>query len=113
MIRSSLVKGACVAIALLGLSAPQAGAIELQGSNPSTQLSEGMISKAYIAHRGVTRVGPRGGVYHRGGTVGGYRGRGGVYRGAGVYRGGWARPNWYHWGAGGPIARGTPLAGWV
>ena len=96
MIRSSLVKSACVAIALLGFSAPPAGAIELQGSNPSAQLSEGMISKAYIAHRGVTRVGPRGGVYHRGGTaVGGYRGgayrggvyRGGVYRGAGVYRG--------------------------
>ena len=42
MIRSSLVKSACVAIALLGLSAPQAGAIELQGSNPSAQLSEGI-----------------------------------------------------------------------
>ena len=76
MIRSSLVKSACVAIALLGFSAPQAGAIELQGSNPSAQLNEGMISKAYIAHRGVTAVGPRGGVYHRGGTaVGGYRRR--------------------------------------
>ena len=113
MIWSSLVKSACVAIALLGLSAPQAGAIELQGSNPSAQLSEGMISKAFIAHRGATAVGPRGGVYHRGGTaVGGYRGGayrggvyhgGGVYRGAGVYRGGyggWARPGWYRWGAG-------------
>ena len=116
MIRSSLVKSACVAIALLGFSAPQAGAIELQGSNPSAQLSEGMISKAYIAHRGVTRVGPRGGVYHRGGTVGGYRGGayrgGGVYRGAGVHRGGyggWARPGWYHWGAGGAIAAGAAI----
>ena len=38
-----------------------------------------MISKAYMAHRGVTARGPRGGVYHRGGTVGGYRG--GAYRG--------------------------------
>jgi len=75
-----------VAIALLGFSAPQAGAIEMQGSNPSAQLSDSMISKAYIAHRGVTGVGPRGGVYHRGGTVGGYRG--GAYRGGGVYRGG-------------------------
>ena len=85
MIRSSLVKSACVAIALLGLSA-QASALELQGSNPSASLSEGMISKAFIAHRGATAVGPRGGVYHRGGTaVGGYRG--GAYRG-GVYRGG-------------------------
>src|ERR1700727_3906971 len=84
MIRSSLVKSACVAIALLGFSAPQAGAIELQGSTPSAQLNERMISKAYIAHRGATAVRPRGGVYHRGGTaVGGYRGGaplGGVYQ---------------------------------
>ncbi len=123
MIWSSLVKGACVAIALLGFSAPQASAIELQGTNPSTQLSDGFISKAYIAHRGVTRVGPRGGVYHRGATVGGYGGyrggayrggvyRGGVYRGAGVYRGGygaWARPGWYRWGPGGAIAAGAAV----
>ena len=112
MIRSSLVKSACVAIALLGFSAPQAGAIEMQGSNPTPTLNDGMISKAYMAHRGVTAVGPRGGVYHRGGTaVGGYRGgayRGGVYRGGGVYHGGvyrggyggWARPGWYRWGPG-------------
>jgi hypothetical protein len=124
MSRSSLVKGACVTIALLGFSASQAGAIELQGSNPSARLSEGMISKAFVAHRGATAVGPRGGVYHRGGTVGGYRGgayrggayRGGVYRGGayggGVYRGGyggWARPGWYHWGPGGAIAAGAAL----
>jgi len=110
MIRSSLVKSACVAIALSGFSPPQAGAIELQGSNPTAQLGEGMISKAYIAHRGVTRVGPRGGVYHRGGTVGGYRGgygyRGGVYRGG---YGGWARPGWYRWGPGGAIAAGAAI----
>src|SRR5271156_4537543 len=99
MIRSSLVKSACVAIGLLGFSAPQAGAIELQGSNPTAQLGEGMISKAYIAHRGVTRVGPRGGVYHRGGTVGGYRGG----------YGGWARPGWYRWGPGGAIAAGAAI----
>ncbi len=67
MIRSSLVKSACVAIALSGFSPPQAGAIEMQGSNPTPMLNDGMISKAYIAHRGVTAVGPRGGVYHRGG----------------------------------------------
>src|ERR1700690_4627678 len=110
MIRSSLVKSACVAIALLSLSAPQAGAIELQGSNPSAQLSEGMISKAYIAHRGVTRVGPRGGVYHRGATVGGYRGgayRGGAYRG-GVYRGAGASPAGFGGGGG---AAGAPRGG--
>jgi hypothetical protein len=123
MIRSSLVKSACVAIALSGFCPPEAGAIEMQGSNPSAQLSEGMISKAYIAHRGATAVGPRGGVYHRGGTVGGYRGgayrggayRGGVYRGGaygGVYRGGyggWARPGWYRWGPGGAIAAGAAV----
>jgi hypothetical protein len=119
MIRSSFVKSACVAIALLGFSAPQAGAIELQGSNPTAQLSDGLISKAYIAHHGATAVGPRGGVYHRGGTVGGYRG--GAYRGGGVYRGGvyggvhrggyggWARPSWYRWGAGGAIAAGAAI----
>ena len=105
MIRSSLVKSACVAIALLGFSAPQAGAIEPQGSNPTAQLSDGLISKAYIAHRGATAVGPRGGVYHRGGTVGGYRGAG-VYRGG---YGGWARPGWYRWGAGGAIAAGAAI----
>jgi hypothetical protein len=119
MIRSSLVKSACVAIALSGFSPPQAGAIEMQGSNPTPMLNDGMISKAYIAHRGVTAVGPRGGVYHRGGTYRGgygYRG-GGVYRGGygyrgGVYRGGyggWARPGWYHWGPGGAIAAGAAL----
>jgi hypothetical protein len=122
MIRSSLVKSACVAIALSGFSPPQAGAIEMQGSNPAPMLNDGMISKAYIAHRGVTRVGPRGGVYHRGGTVHGYPGyrggygyRGGVYRGGaygGVYRGGyggWARPGWYRWGPGGAIAAGAAI----
>ncbi len=126
MIRSSLVKSACVAIALSGFSPPQAGAIEMEGFNPAPMLNEGMISKAYIAHRGVTAVGPHGGVYHRGGTaVGGYRGgayrggvyrggvyRGGVYHGGGVYRGGyggWARPGWYRWGPGGAIAAGAAV----
>ena len=118
MIRSSLVKSACVAIALSGFSPPQAGAIEMiQGSDPTVSLSDGMISKVYI-HRGATAVGPRGGVYHRGGTYGGYRGgyHGGVYRGGayrgGVYRGGygaWARPGWYHWGPGGAIAAGAAV----
>jgi hypothetical protein len=119
MIRSSLVKSACVAIALSGFSPPQAGAIEMQGSNPAPMLNDGMISKAYIAHRGATAVGPRGGVYHRGGTVHGYPGgayRGGAYRGGvyhgGVYRGGyggWARPGWYRWGPGGAIAAGAAI----
>ncbi len=125
MIRSSLVKSACVAIALSGFSAPQAGALEMQGSNPAAQSSDGLISKVVMVHRGATAVGPRGGVYHRGGTYhggayrGGYHG-GGVYRGGGyhggaVYRGGgyryggWARPGWYHWGPGGAIAAGAAV----
>ncbi len=117
MIRSSLVKSACVAIALSGFSPPQASAIEMQGSNPTAQMSEGMISKVVVVHRGATAVGPRGGVYHRGGTYRGgvYRGgvhHGGVYRGGG-YRyggyGGWARPGWYRWGPGGAIAAGAAL----
>jgi hypothetical protein len=114
MIRSSLVKSACVAIALSGFSPPQAGAIEMQGSNPTPMLNDGIISKAYFAHRGVTAVGPRGGVYHRGGTYrGGYGYHGGVYRGGYGYRGGvyrgWARPGWYHWGPGGAIAAGAAI----
>ena len=48
MIRSSLVKSACVAIALSGFSPPQAGAIEMQGSNPTPMLNDGIISKAYF-----------------------------------------------------------------
>jgi hypothetical protein len=125
MIRSSLVKSACVAIALSGFSAPQASALEMQGSNPGTRLNDGLISKVVMVHRGATAVGPRGGVYHRGGTYhgGAYRGgayhggvyRGGVYHGGGVYRGGgyryggWARPGWYHWGPGGAIAAGAAV----
>ena len=68
MIRSSLVASACAAIALSGFSPPQASAIEMQGSNPTAQMGEGMISKVVVVHRGATAVGPRGGVYHRGGT---------------------------------------------
>ena len=114
MIRSSLVKSACVAIALSGFSPPQAGAVEMmQGSDLAPLMSEGMISKVVMVHRGVTARGPHGGVYHRGGTYrgGAYRG-GGVYRGAGVYRGGyggWARPGWYRWGPGGAIAAGAAI----
>ena len=35
-----------------------------------------------------------------------------VYRGGGVYRGGyggWARPGWYRWGPGGAIAAGAAV----
>jgi hypothetical protein len=119
MIRSSLVKSACVGIALSGFSPPEAGAIEMQGLNPTALFSDGMISKVVVVHRGATVRGPHGGVYHRGGTYYGHPGayRGGVYRGGvyhgGVYRGGyyggWARPGWYRWPAGGAIAAGAAV----
>ena len=133
MVRSSLVKSACVAIALSAFSAPPAGAIEMvQGAGPAAGLNDGLISKVVVVHRGATAVGPRGGVYHRGGTYGRpglWRGRrlprrrglsrrslwlspggaygyhGGVYRGG---YGGWARPA-YGWGPGGAIAAGAAL----
>ena len=81
MFRSGLVKSACVAILISGFSAPPASAIEMvQGS--AADLNDGLISKVVVYHRGVTAVGPRGGVYHRGGTWAGrpyggygYRGR--------------------------------------
>lgn len=125
MIRSSLVKGACVAIALSGFSPPRAGAMEMRASNPTAMVNDGLISKVVVAHRGATYRGPRGGVYHRGGTYGGYRGgayrgygyHGGAYRGygyrGGVYRGGyyggWARPGGYWWPSGGAIAAGAAI----
>jgi hypothetical protein len=117
MIRSSLVKSACVAIALSGFSPPQAGAVEmLQGPDPTAQLSDGLISKVVVYHRGATYRGPRGGVYHRGGAYAGVPYRGGVYHG-GAYRGpyrygaygGWARPGWYRWAPGGAIAAGAAI----
>ena len=127
MIRSSLVKSACVAIALLGLSAPQAGAIEMQGSNPSAHVERrDDLESVYRASRrdrcGAARRRlpsrrnrrwrlswrrlPRRRLSRR--RLSG----GGVYRGAGVYRGGyggWARPGWYRWGPGGAIAAGAAV----
>ncbi len=112
MVRSSLVKSVCVAIALSGFSAPPAGAIEMmQGSDPAAGLNDGLISKVVVYHRGATYRGPHGGVYHRGGVYGrpGYGYRGGVYRGGAYRYGGWARPGWYHWGPGGAIAAGAAI----
>jgi hypothetical protein len=65
---------------------------------------------AFVAHRGVTVRGPRGGVYHRGATAvvrPGWHG-GGVYRGGYARWGGWARPA-YRWGPGGAIAAGAAI----
>jgi len=121
---SMWLRGACVATIFCCFGPPQAEAIEIVGgAGPSFQLSDGMISKVVVVrrggayHGGVYR-GPHGGVY-RGGTV--YRGgvyRGGVYRGGAYgyhpgyrpgYWGGWARPGWYRWPAGGAIAAGAAI----
>ena len=83
MVRSGLVKGACVAIALSGFST--------------------LPAKAYVVHRGMTAVGPHGGVYHRGGTwaghpYGGYGYHAGYYHGGYGYGGYGYRP-YYGYGA--------------
>jgi len=123
---STVVKSACVAAMLSSIAMPQAEAIEIMGGgNPTSSLIDGVISKVVVARRGGAVYhghayrGPHGGVY-RGGTV--YRG-GGVYRhgpypyrGYGYhpgyragYWGGWARPGWYAWPAGGAIAAGAAI----
>jgi hypothetical protein len=101
MVRSSLVKSVCAAVALSGVSAPPAGAIEVI-SGPAADLNNGLVSKVVVYHRGVTAVGPRGGVYHRGGTWAGhpyggygYRGGYGYHRGYGYYGGYGYRPYGY------------------
>ena len=105
MIRSGLVKGACVALALSGLCPPPANAVVVR---------HGAYGGAGVHGRyggGVYR-GPRGGVYAHGPAGGVYRGgaygyHGGVYHGG--YYGGWARPGWYHWAPGGAIAAGAAI----
>ncbi len=117
MFRSGLVKSACVAITLSGFGAPPAGAIEMvQGSGPAADLSDGLISKVVVVHREVTAVGPRGGVYHRGGTWAGhpyggygYRGGYGYHRGYGYYGGYGYHP--YGYGYGGAAAVGAAAIG--
>jgi hypothetical protein len=58
MIRSSLVKAACVAIVLSGFSPPPAGAIEMQGANPSAPIVAAPIgAAAFIAAATATTAG--------------------------------------------------------
>jgi hypothetical protein len=64
MVRSAFVKSvACAVIAISSLGA--------------------LPAEAYVVHRGVTAVGPHGGVYHRGGT---WAGHPGYYHGGYGYR---------------------------
>ncbi len=100
MVRSSLLKSVCVAIALLGLSAPQAGAVVVRHGPAGGVAVHGRYGG------GVYR-GPGGGVYGHGPYRGGAYGyRGGVYHGGYA---GWARPGWYRWGPGGAIAAGAAI----
>ena len=110
MIRSSLVKSACVAIALSGFSPLQAGAIEMRASNPTAMLNDGMISKVVVVHRGATAVGPRGGVYHRGGTWAGHPYGGYGYHGGYGYGGYGYHPYGYGAAAVGAAAVGAAVA---
>jgi hypothetical protein len=111
MFRSGLVKSACVAMLISGFSAPPAGAIEMvQGSGPAADLNDGLISKVVVYHRGVTAVGPRGGVYHRGGTWAGHGGYG--YRGYGYHGGyGYGGYGYRPYGYGAAAAIGAAAVG--
>ena len=93
--RASLLVAASAAVGLLAAPAQAAplapgGALQAQayGAPDVTEV-------AVVVRRGVA-VGPRGGVYG--------------YRSATVVRpGGWVRPPYYHWGAGGAVAAGAAL----
>lgn len=62
-----------------------------------------------VVHRGGAAVGPRGAAY-RGRTVAvGPRGNVVTRKTTAVARGGWARPGWYRWPAGGAIAAGAAI----
>ncbi len=105
MLRSTLVKTACLAIALSGFSPPPAGAVVVR-HGPAGGVG------VHGRYGGGVYRGPRGNVYGHGPVGGVYRGgaygyHGGVYR-AGAY-GGWARPGWYRWGPGGAIAAGAAI----
>ncbi len=108
---SNAAKGAAL-VAILASAPLQAGAMEIVGgSNPASQMNEGLLQSVVIVR------GPHGGAYAgRPGGVHAYRpgyGHPGYHPGYrpgyhGVY-GGWARPGWYHWGAGGAIAAGAAI----
>jgi hypothetical protein len=90
MLQSGLVNAACVAIALSGFST--------------------LPAKAYVVHRGVTAVGPRGGVYHRGGTWAGHPYGGYGYHGGYGYGGYGYHPYGYGAAAVGAAAVGAAVA---
>ena len=93
---ASLLFAAATAVSLLAIgalahSAPLAPTGLQAQANDASDVSQ----VAVVVRRGVA-VGPRGGVYG--------------YRSATVVRpGGWVRPPYYHWGAGGAVAAGAAL----
>jgi hypothetical protein len=113
---------ACAVLASLApmsaIAPTQAAPLYPAASAATGERSE-IVPVRAVVHRGGAVVGPRGGaVVHRGTAVVGPRGAAAVSRTAVVgprgnvavvRRGGWARPGWYGWPAGGAIAAGAAL----
>ena len=82
---------------------PQANGLLQQQLRQQDQLITEIRARGGAAVRRTTVVGPRGGAASRTTVV-----RGGAVVRPG-YAGGWARPGWYRWPAGGAIAAGAAL----
>lgn len=93
---ASLLFAAATAVSLFAIGAPaHAAPLAPTGLQAQANDASDVSQVAVVVRRGVA-VGPRGGVYG--------------YRSATVVRpGGWVRPPYYHWGAGGAVAAGAAL----
>jgi hypothetical protein len=110
---------AVAACAILASLAPTQAAPLYPGANAAARERLEIVPVRAVVHRRGVVVGPHGGaVVHRGTAVVGPRGAAAVSRTAVVgprgnvavvRRGGWARPGWYGWPAGGAIAAGAAL----
>ncbi len=112
---SNIARGAA-ALALLTSAPAPAGAMDLAaGTLPVVRMNDSFVQKVVIVHgaHGGAYVGHPG--YHPGYRPGYHPGyhpgyRPGYRPGYGGYHyGGWARPGWYRWGAGGAIAAGAAI----
>jgi len=94
--RHASLFAAATAVSLLAIGAPAHSApLAPTGLQAQANDASDVSQVAVVVRRGVA-VGPRGGVYG--------------YRSATVVRpGGWVRPPYYHWGAGGAVAAGAAL----
>lgn len=89
---------------------PQANGSLQQQLRQQDQLITEVRARGGAAVRRTTVVGPRGGAASRTTVVrGGAVGRPGYPGVRPGYAGGWARPGWYRWPAGGAIAAGAAL----